>query len=208
LAYRLVENLRKHQEKDRADKIDHADRDIEAVRLLVHIRPHNTNANQVNRLNNYECNSLKDSVILSQSNEETLDEDIDQGWYDPEICSGLELNVEESPLIQRYRIRVEDVSRVLVHGNAPARKTDDFGGSPSQDGNHCEDRKDGQDNLSTRVTLGKLPEAENSHLRESDKDDAEHDAFQDSIPTVAKVLKLFALHTTYLREELADAFEE
>ena len=130
-AYRLAKDIREHQQEDGADKVNDTYRDVEGIRLLVHVRRHDRNANQEDGLDEHESDSLCDSASLAESDEQALDQDVDQHRDDEEIRCRLELYVEEAPLVKRDWIRVEDVCWVLVHGDTAACKSDDFARCPA-----------------------------------------------------------------------------
>lgn len=207
-AYRLTEDLSEEEQEDGAQEVGDADGNVEGVGLLVHVRSQDTDANEVDGLNYEQSNGLGSTAVLSEGNKHSLDQDIEQDWYDKVVRSRLELDVQKSPLVKRDRVRVENVGRVLVHGNAAAGESNDLAGSPAKDGEHGEDGEYCQDHLGARIASRELPEAEYNHLRETNEDDAEQDALEDSVPAISEILELFALHVASLDEQLTDELKE
>lgn len=150
---------------------------------------------------------MGNTTPLSQSNKHGLDEDVSEDWDDEVIRSGLELDIEEAPLVERDRVGVQDVGWVLVHGNGALGNPDDLGRRPAENADHSDQGEDGQNDLTSRVALCKLPEAQDHHLGETDEDDTEQNALEHSSPAVAEVNKLVALHLACLDETFTDELE-
>jgi len=208
VTYRRVEDTCKDEEEDGADEVDDGDGDVEAVRLLVHVGSKNAHGDQEDGLDDDQRDGLQGAAALGQGDEHALEEDVDEHGDDEVVGRRLELDVEEAPLVEGDRVGVEDVGRVLVHGDAAARQADDLARGPGEDGEHGEDGEDGQDHFRARVVARELPEAEHHHLREADEDDAEEDAFQDRGPAVAEVLELVALHPAHADQAFAAELEQ
>lgn len=147
------------------------------------------------------------SAALSKTDEHGLDEQVSEPWDDEPVGGGLELDVEEPPLVESDGVRVEDVGGVLVHGNGALRNANDLGRSPRQDTDHGEDGQDGENDKTSRIPLSKLPEAEHHHLRETDENNTEEDTLQHCLPSVAEVDKLVTLHLASLDKTLTDVLE-
>ena len=98
--YRLVKDLGEDQQENGVQEADHGDCNVERIHLLVHVGTHDTHANQVESLNDDKSDRLCDSGFLSEGNEHALDQEVDQDRDDEEVCGGLELDVEESPLVE------------------------------------------------------------------------------------------------------------
>ena len=168
--YRKIEDLCEEQDQQRVEEVDCLDGDVERICLLVHVRSHDGDSNQHTGINNDEANSLCDTASLAKSNEQTLDQDVSKSADDEVIHGGLELDVQEAPLVQSLWIRIEDVSWVLVHLDGSLSDTPDLDGGPAEDGKHGNDCADCEDDFTGRVALGHLPEAENDHLWEANED--------------------------------------
>jgi len=203
----LLEDLSKHEHEECSEEVDSSNGNVETVGLLVHPRAKDRHADKESKFNQDKSDGLDVATSLRKSDEHGLDEDVDEPWDDEPVRGSLELDVEEAPLVECDRVRVQDVSGVLVHGDGALRNADDLGRGPSEDANHGEHGQDGKDSQTSRVAAGKLPEAENHHLREANENDTEEDAFENSLPAVAEVDKLVTLHFVGLDESLADELE-
>ena len=128
----MVEDRRKHKKKDDVEEIDSGDRDIECVGLLIHPGPEDAYANKEYRFYYNQTDGLDSPVLLCKSNEESLDEDVDQDRHNEVVCRGPELNVEETPLIKRRWVRVENVGRIFVHADGTLRDAVDFERGPCE----------------------------------------------------------------------------
>ncbi|KAH0281834.1 TRP-domain-containing protein, partial [Aureobasidium melanogenum] len=133
-------------------------------------------------LDDEEGDGLECATTLTEGDKHALEKEVSQDWDDEVVGSGLELDVEEAPLVKRDGIRIEDVGRVLVHRDGTTGKTDDLGRSPGEYANHSEDSEDGKNDFGSRVTLGELPETENDHLRETDENQTEKNTFENGGP--------------------------
>jgi hypothetical protein len=207
VTYRLSENLREHQQEERADKVDSSDGNVETVRLLVHPRAQYADTNEKGKLDQDEGNCLCLSTLLSKANEHGLDEQVSEPWDDEPVSRGLELYVQETPLVESNWVRVKNVGRVLVHGNGALCDADHLGRSPTKNTNHGNHGQDGEDNDTSGVALGQLPETEHHHLGEANEDNTEEDALQDSLPAVAEIEELVALQLAGLGKSFADELE-
>ena len=136
--YRLLEDLSEHQQENCAKEVNCSDGNVESVGLLVHPRAEDGDTNEKSSLDQDKGNGLGLSAGLSKADKHGLDKDVGKPWDDEPVCCSLELDIQKAPLVQRDRIRVEDVGRVLVHGNRALRNADDLGRSPSKDANHGE----------------------------------------------------------------------
>lgn len=123
------------------------------------------------------------------------------------VGGGLVLNVEEAPLVQSNGVGVEDVGRVLVHGNGALRNTNNLGGSPSEYAEHDKHAENSEDNKTSRVALSEFPETKDHHHGETNEDYTEEDALEDCLPAVAEVSKLIVLQLSSLDECFADVLK-
>src|SRR6266704_5336806 len=105
-AYRLAEDIAEYKKEDCADEIDRRNSNIETIDLLVHVRSQNAHSDKERSLNQNQRNGLSSSTSLSEANEHTLDENVNQEWNDEIVSRSLKLNVEETPLVQRDWIRI------------------------------------------------------------------------------------------------------
>ena len=166
----LVKDASEDEEEDGADEVDDADCNVEAVGLLVHVWAQNADNDEEDCLDDNESNCLQRAIVLRQSDEHSFDENISEDWDNKVVGRGLELDVEESPLVERDGIGVENVSRILVHGHGSLRQANNLQGSPGKDDNHGDDGENGENDLTSRITNGKLPKAEDNHLRKANQD--------------------------------------
>ena len=148
---------------------------------------------------------------LSKGDKESFEKNIDQLRKDEVVSSSPVLNIEEAPFVQSSRIRVEDVSRVLVHRHRAFGNSDDLECSPEQSSSHCEEIEDRKNDFSGGVSDGQFPQTQNAHLGISDENlyrvrerissknikirtyNSEQDALQDDLPAVAEVLEFFTV---------------
>lgn len=206
-SYRLVKDLREEQQEDGAKEVKGSDGDIEGIRLLVHVWPHDGDTNKERCLDDNESNGLCGTVALCETNEHGFHKRIGQDRNDEVVHGCPELDIEKAPLVKSNRIRVQNVSGVLVHDNRALGDANDLGRCPSQDSDHGDDGEYSEDNLTGRVAPGQFPEAENHHLRETDENDTEQDALQNRTPSVTEVGELIVLHFTSLDETFANVLE-
>jgi hypothetical protein len=143
-AYRLVEDLSEDEQENCVQEVDHSDRNVEGVHLLVHVGAHDAHADQEQSFDDEESHSLDNASFLAETDEHSLDEEVDENRDDEEVRSGLELHVEEAPLVEGDRVRVENVGRALVHGDTPACEANDLCRCPCQNSDHSEDSEYGQ----------------------------------------------------------------
>ena len=73
----MVENVAEHQQEDRADEVDHANRNVERISLLVHVGRKDADSDQEYGLDDDERNSLCDAAALCQSDEHAFDQNVD-----------------------------------------------------------------------------------------------------------------------------------
>lgn len=106
---------------------------------------------------------------MSESDEQSDQEDESEPGHDEPVSRCLELDVEETPFVEAYWVRVEDVGRILVHRDRSLSKSPNFATGPGKHDDHREDGDDGKGLFSGRVLMDKLPKAKNGHLRESNK---------------------------------------
>lgn len=124
---RQGEDAGEEEQEDGVEEVEEADEDVENVGLLVHVGCEDTDDNEEDGLDYEEGDGLEGAAALAKSDKHTLEEEVTQDGDDEVVCSGLELDVEETPLVKRNGIRVEDVSRVLVHRHGATGKTNDLG---------------------------------------------------------------------------------
>lgn len=205
--YGLLEDLREHKQEECTKEVDGGNSDVETVGLLVHPGAENRDANEKGKLDKNESDSLDGSTALRETNKHGLDEDVSEPRNDEPVSSGLELYVEETPLVESNGIGVENVGRVLVHSDGALCKANNLGRGPSKDTNHGQHGQDRQDDETSRITTCELPEAEDHHLRKANEDYTEHDALKNSLPAIAEVEELVALHLASFDEAVADELE-
>ena len=169
IAYRLVKDLGEEEQQDDIDKVDRGNGNVEDVCLLVHPRSQVGSASKQRQLDDEQSDSGDNLGRLRQGDEHALDEDVDKDRNDEPVGGGTVLDVEEAPFVQSSRVRVEDVSRVLVHDHRLLRKPDDLEGGETKRRSHGEDHENSEDDLSGRVAVRQLPETENAHLRISNE---------------------------------------
>lgn len=124
---RQAEDAGEEKQEDGVEEVQGADGNVEGIGLLVHVRSENTDDNEEDGLDDEEGNGLESAVALTKSDEHSLEKKVSQDGDDEVVGSSLELNVEETPLVKRDRIRVEDVSWVLVHRHGTTGKTNNLG---------------------------------------------------------------------------------
>jgi len=207
VTYGLLEYFGENQEEDGAEKVDGGNGNVETVGLLIHVWAQDAHTDEEASLDQDESDGLDSAVLLGKPNEHGFNKSVGQDGNDEVVHGSLELHIQETPLVESGGIRVQDVGGVLVHGNGPLGNAHHFGRSPSQDADHGDQGKDGQDHLAGGVALGKLPEAEDHHLREADENDAEENALEHSLPAVAEIGELVVPHLAGLDQALADVFE-
>lgn len=221
----MVEDIGEYKEEDCADEIDRRNSNIETVDLLVHIRPQNAHSDKEGSLNQNQCNGLSSSAPLSEANKHTLNENVNQEWNNEIVSRSLKLNVEETPLVQRNWIRIENICWVLMHGDGALGDANYFGRSPSKDANHSDYCENSQNDFGGGISNRQLPETKNNHLRETNQDliiivstssrvaywttyNAEKNALQHSHPAIAEVSEFVTLHLASFDETLANNLEK
>jgi len=207
VTYGLSKELRKHQQEESAQEVDSGDGNVETISLLVHPWAQSGDTDEQCKLDQDKSDSLDLSTALSKADEHGLDEQVSEPWDDEPVGGSLELNVQETPLVESNRIRVEDVGGVLVHGNGALRNADHLGRGPGEYTDHGNDGQNGKDNKTGRVAHSQLPESQHHHLREANENNAEQDSLQHSLPSIAEVDKLVALHLASLDKTLTDVLE-
>ena len=167
--YRLVEHLGEDQQEDDVDEVDHDDGDVERVRLLVHPRTQDADAHEQGGLDENQGDGLREEALLGEPDEGGLEEDVGEHGHDEVVRRGPVLHVEEAPLVQRGRVGVEDVARILVHVGRLARQSDHLPGRPGQGDGEREEEEDREYDLGRGIASGQLPEAQDAHLRVTDE---------------------------------------
>jgi len=204
---RLVEDVREYQKEDGVEEVDSANRNVENVGALVHPWPNNTSSNQGSCLNEDKCDSLNGSNVLSEGNEHSLYDNVDQDRENEVVRGSPELDVEETPFVESSRVRIQNVGRILVHFNRAFCDANNLGGSPCKSSSHSEEEEDGKDDFSGGINLGKLPQAENSHLWVTNENHSEHDTLENGEPAISEVLEFVALHPTHSDSKFAETLE-
>jgi hypothetical protein len=203
----LAEDLGEHQQEERAEEVDSSNGDVETVGLLVHPWAENRDTNEKTELDQDKSDSLGLAAALSETDEHGLDEQVSEPWNDEPVSGSLKLDVEETPLVESNGVRVEDVGRVLVHGNGALRNANDLGRGPRKYADHGENGQNGENDETSGVALSKLPEAKHHHLRETDEDNTEENTLQHCLPSIAEVNELVALHLASLHKTFTDVLE-
>jgi len=98
--YRLVKHFGENEQEDGVQQVDHGNRNVESVHLLVHVRAHDTNADQEQCFNDEKSNGLNDASFLTKTDKHSLHQEVNEHRDDEEVRSGLELHVEEAPLVE------------------------------------------------------------------------------------------------------------
>ena len=144
VTYGLLEDLSEHQQEESTEEVDSGNGNVETVGLLVHPRAKDRYTDEQNSFDEDKRNGLGLEAALRKTDEHGLDEEVSEPWNDEPVGGSLELNVEKAPLVERDRVRIEDVCGVLVHGNGALRNSDNLGRSPSEDANHGDHGQNGQ----------------------------------------------------------------
>jgi len=124
---RQGEDAGEEEQEDGVEEVEEADENVENVGLLVHVGCEDADDDEEDGLDDEEGDSLKGAATLAKSDKHTLEEEVTQDGNNEVVCSGLELDVEETPLVKRNWIRVEDVGGILVHRHGTTGKTNDLG---------------------------------------------------------------------------------
>ena len=164
-----IEDVGEEEEEDDVEEVDAGDGDVERVGFSVHVRPEDGDGDQQGGFDDDESDGLHGARGLAKGDEHALDRYIGEHDEDEVVHGGFELHVQKPPLVERLRVRIEDVCRVLVQGNAAACDAPHLDGCPGENGCDGDDHRDGEHDLGGRVTLGYFPEAEDDHLRETDE---------------------------------------
>jgi len=98
--YWLVEDLGKDEQENDVEEVNDGDRDVEAVCLLVHPWLQNADPDQEASLDDQQPDGLSDRSTLSKGHEDCLEKNIQEDGEDEVICSGTELDIEETPFVQ------------------------------------------------------------------------------------------------------------
>ena len=120
----MIEDFRVNQEEDTIEEVDSCNGDVECIRFLVHPRSQDADTDKEAGLNDKQCDSLCSAATLCEGNEDCLDQYVDEDRHDEIVGCSAKLNIEETPFVQCRRVRVKNVSRILVHLDGP------FGDSP------------------------------------------------------------------------------
>lgn len=205
--YRNREDLSEKKVEQDVEEVYCGDCNIEGVGLLIHVWSHDGHCNEEGRVDDEDADGLNSAATLTESDEHTLDHSVCQYWDNEKVHGSLELDIEKAPLVQCFWIGVENVGGVLVHHERFATDSPHFERSPREDNDHGGDGGDTEHNLSSRVALRQLPEAEHDHLGETDKDDAEKNTLQDESPSVAEIGELVRLHLAGFDQSFTDVLE-
>lgn len=203
----LVKDLGEDHQKDRVDKVDGADGNVERVGALVHPWAKDAGGNQGAGFNDEKTHGLNGSRVLRKGDEHGLESQVAKVGQDEVIGGGSELHVEEAPLVKCLGVREEDIGRVVVHDDGAAGNHNHLEGGPAERGRHSDQEKDSQDHQGSRIVLGELPQAHDGHGREPDEGKTEQDALEDREPAVAEVEELVAVHHLVLDGHLAGTLE-
>jgi hypothetical protein len=99
LAYRLVENVRKNEQKNGVQEVYHSNRDVVDVGFLVHPWPKNTDSYQKGSFHDDQRHRLYDRRGLSKGDKHRFDEDVGKQRDDEVISCCPILHIEESPFV-------------------------------------------------------------------------------------------------------------
>lgn len=124
--YGSIKDTRKHQQEDGIDEIDGANGNVEDVGSLIHPRPHIRYSDQIGKFNEKEADSLCLSSSLAEGDEHGFNQEVHQQRNNPVVVRSTELDVKETPPVERGRIGVENVCRVFVKRDGTLGNHNDF----------------------------------------------------------------------------------
>ena len=85
----LTEDASEDEQEDGVDEVDHHDGNVECIGLLVHERCEDADGNEVNTVNDGECDGLGNRAALTETDKHALEQDVDERKDDPVVCGSL-----------------------------------------------------------------------------------------------------------------------
>lgn len=145
---------------------------------------------------------------MRKSHKHGLDKGVDQDGSDEIVRGSTELHIEETPFVESLGIGEEDIGWVSVHVNGPARDLNHLASTPAEGNEWAKEIEDGKDDLGRGIDLGKLPEAQDGKLGETNEGNTVQDALENGAPAISELEELVRLHHALLGKEFAETLEQ